>query len=266
VKLRDYQRVWQGVAIDELPAVATTSPADAHFYEQFYETAEQREAWKGQGPWIEQKRQLGALIAELLTEHAVTPHRANRILSVGAGYGIVEEVLVERGFAVDLQECQAVSLRSFLRKHPKTGAFVCDARSLSAIDGRYAAVCLIAVEYAFDTPEYAAVFREISRLLKARGVAVLVSASSLQLRDLLLGWPRRLKDRIVHNGKPAVYWGYRRTVDTHVRIAASAGLAAETLLGLQSDSSVMWRRNDPIHGRWPVFTDAPQTVVVFRKT
>ena len=262
---RNFQRTWQGLDIDALPEATTLAPAGTSFYEQFYSEAEKSPRnWSGRGRWIEEKRRLGYLLDDLFAERGIDAHANHRILSLGAGFGLVEDVLVERGHVVDVQDCQVISIRSFRERHAGSGAFVCDARSISAMNGSYSAVCLIALEYAFNSSEYQELLREVARTLRPSGLAVLVSVSNLRARDVLLSWPRRLKDRLLHRGRPAVYWGYSRSVDVHARAAACAGMRVDSVLGLDAEARILWRL-ERVNHYWPLFTDAAQVVMLLRR-
>ncbi len=191
MKLRQYEKEWQGLRLNQLSIGCGNVPAGARFYEEFYERLYYQEGdeaasmplWDGRDKWLQQKRKLGIVIAEILKHNEITPGPETLLLSLGAGQGVVEEALLSTGYRVDLQDCQGVSLQVFRGQHPRTRALVSDARRSGVADGVYNAVCCVAIDYVFDDHDYSAVFSEMWRVLKPGGMAVVVSVSNLSLRD-----------------------------------------------------------------------------------
>ncbi len=275
MKLRQYEKEWQGLKLNQLSIGSGNVPAGARFYEKFYERLYDRERdevasmplWDGRDKWLQQKRNLGILIVEILKHNGITPGPETLLLSLGAGQGIVEETLLSAGYRVDLQDCQGASLQVFRLQHPRTRALVSDARRPGVADGVYNAVCCVALEYVFDDHDYSAVFSEMWRVLKPGGMAVVVSVSNLSLRHVMLGWARKLRDTLLDfwADRKAIWWGYLRTMDEHIRTAIQGGFSVEECVALDPENGILWRRRPTRRDRVLAFAKCSQLMLVCKK-
>src|SRR3989338_6119814 len=102
------QHEWHHIAFRDLSLTGQLGVVGKEFYSLFYQTL------ISLGPvlsaeWIEHKHRVGQwLVTEFLKPQSMKEQL--RILSVGAGLGVVEEQLWNRGYWVDVLECQESSL------------------------------------------------------------------------------------------------------------------------------------------------------------
>ncbi len=275
MRLAYSQDQWQGIALHTVGGEEDGAVAGLDFYARFYQRLEERgpepdasaEQWQGQQQWIRQKQQLGKAIEQLLGDHGLKPGRGHRLLSLGAGLGIVEEILLNAGYEVDLQDCQSTSLRGYLTRYPETQAFIGDARSVGAPDASYDAVLCIALEYVFDKQEYLDLCQEMERLLKPGGYVVLVSVSNLTPRTIASMLYRRM--RRLFSGRDAsaksVQWGYLRSLNEHLRTGRDVGLLARRCLGLDQHAEKLWERTPTLRDRFLAFVGSPLLLILFQK-
>ncbi len=258
-----FQREWQRISLKPLASASAAPVADRGVYATFYRQ------WTADGQalapeWVAVKRRIGEWIADA----CVAPRGANGstwVLSVGAGLGFVERVLVERGYQVDALECEAESLKYLATHVAGVRGMIGDARQIPCRDGLYDVAYLSTVDYCFDRLEYVQVLRELRRVMRPEGRVVVICASNLCLQEIARLAARRVLARRLARDREQVPWGYMRTIGAHLRAGRTAGLACEEvslfdqafrLLGTRPGAS--WRAG------WPTFNDAV-VAVIFRR-
>lgn len=203
---------WHGIQLQDIAremGLAPDAVASEHFYEALYRR------WKTQGfssddGWVQAKRRIADLMDATLREFAPS---MPRVLSAGAGLGLIEDHLLDAGWNVELQECQPESLSRFA-EDPRTRVWVTpDLRELP--DAAYGAILSISMVYALDEAAYLAFLRRCHRMLQPGGMLLVwdhdVRISVAPLRRLLTRGPRPL------------FWGWLRTPALHAAVAERAG-------------------------------------------
>src|SRR5256885_1378012 len=112
------EKEWHHINLSQFAGVRKNTAAGDDFYRNFYQTLLQSDTTLAipQG-WLEQKRKTADWIeTEFLAPIKKESGPDIRILSLGAGLGIIEERWLEKGYRVDLQECQSISLER-LKQH-----------------------------------------------------------------------------------------------------------------------------------------------------
>ena len=258
-----HQQEWQGIRLHGLSRVPETPVVGRHFYDTFYQRLLQGEPALSPA-WLEGKRRVPQWLAT--TWFAARPPQARlRVLSVGAGLGIVERELWDQGYAVDALECNEPAVRYLAEQCPGLPVTLGDARALPYQDARFDVVYLATVDYCFDRADYVRVLREMRRVLRARGVALSVCASNLS-------WPTWLRvcalealrgTRSEHaRDISQVPWGYQRSVGEHVRAGRTAGLACRGVYLFDQRAQVKARRGAGAwHLAWPTWRDDLVAVV-----
>ncbi len=205
--------------------------ADSSFYESFYKTlfASNTEISPS---WLAKKR----AVSEWVEKTFLQPMRDKlgesfRILSIGAGMGVVEEPWIQKGYRVELQECIEVSLMAFRESHPRVPVYICDGKKIPLPDNSYDLIFFSGVEYVFDHVNYTFLLKEVSRLLRRDGIALCISFSNLSLHELCLYTLRKivrpLREQEGSNGK--VLWGWARTIGSHISLGREVGMEAESI-------------------------------------
>ncbi|MBI4596981.1 MAG: class I SAM-dependent methyltransferase [Candidatus Omnitrophica bacterium] len=258
-----YQREWQGIAFKELPGVDWSACAARGFYAAFYEQLLSR-SFQPAPEWVESKRRIGAWLASTIRARAARGV-APRILSVGAGLGIVERVLDEARYHVDVLECEPHSLKHLQSHLPGAGVILGDARHIPCRTGSYDAVYMSNVDYCFDRSGYTQVWREMGRILRPGGLAVCVSSSNLSVRAVARGIRRRWLRRSVR-GPSHLVWGYRRTVGEHVRAGRQAALVCDAVYVFDHEFNPRAiRPAASVRLGWPTWADAEIAVVCVKR-
>ena len=223
MKLRMYVHTWQGVDLTTLQSVKDLPPdqiAGPPVYEEFYRILNDTQE-SADRAWLEGKIQNG----QVLLERVIRPweqreQRRPAILSIGAGRGITEEVWLQEGYNVTLQEVQPFSFREISRKYPTAKFVVGDVRTLLPQQERYDIIFMLGLDYLMHDEELVDLFRISSTLLKERGFLVNHTMNSLSVRQLLVYFLRRF----MGTHKRGVLWGYYRTPAELNKTARQVGL------------------------------------------
>lgn len=218
--------------------------------------------------WIAEKQRIGQWLATALLQPFGAPEKL-RILSVGAGLGLVEGWLLDRGYWVDVLECEEHSLSSLKQRYPKVLAIVGDARGIPCRSCVYDLVYMSAVDYCFDRNQYIEALGEARRLLKPGGRFACICLSNLSLKGMVKEAVKSfLKGMRIRSadGAGRVPWGYQRTVGEHVDAGRKAGLRCESVsLFDQSFTLHSVRRPGSAMLGWPTARDYA-VGVTFTKT
>ena len=182
------------------------------FFDCFYKKLGEKKERANQD-WLAGKQRQTAWLEQHLLNLSLkdTPS-----LSVGAGMGVVERPLLDKGFNIHLQECQPTSLVQANLDHVTT----CYRGALSHIpDASYDFCFAVTVTYALGDQSFKEMLCDITRILRPKG--------SLLLLDPAPSWKegeRLLKDRIKRRSPEGVLWGYKRSLSFWRTCAKSFGL------------------------------------------
>jgi SAM-dependent methyltransferase len=258
-----YQDRWQGIWLCELPGATRSHVAGRECYRTFYESLLSRHAELA-SDWIAQKQNIGRWLATVLLKPLGAPETL-RVLSVGAGLGVMEGWLWDQGYRVDVLECEEHSLLSLKQRHPELARIMGDARCIPCRSGIYDLVYMSAVDYCFDRIQYGGVLREAQRLLKPGGRVACICLSNLSLKGLIKGAAKSFLNGVVMQSaerERKVLWGYQRTVGEHVSAGRKAGLACESVSLFDRDFTLRHvRRSASARLGWPTARDYAVAVV-----
>jgi len=208
---------WHGISLESVAREAGL-PCDQVANEHFYRALYRR--WKNASfasddEWIAAKKRIADLMAESLVRYAVpTP----RVLSVGAGLGLIEGYLLDAGWSVELQECQGESLDRF-RSDSRTRVWIgADLRELPS--NTFDAVLSISMAYALSLAGYRALLVDCARILRPGGVLIVWD------HDVRIGFST-LRGRL--RGRRLLFWGWLRTPRLHAALAEAAGFRTERI-------------------------------------
>lgn len=269
MELPFYEENWQDIPFKEVRGshAYKDKVADASFYESFYKTLldskkEINPAWlagkKAVSEWIEgtflesMRKQLGD---------------AFRILSIGAGMGVVEEPWAREGYHVELQECTEAPLKAFRASYPQVPVHICDGKAIPLPDGSYDLIVLSGVDYIFDCSNYVTLLKEINRLLKKEGIALCICFSNLPAysvgRFFLIKLIKFVLGRSGSDGR--VLWGWKRSIGNHVSHGEEAGMVAESIYIFEPKTfSPLETRKRSLFWTRPTLTDS-HVAIAWRK-
>ena len=224
-----YEHEWHGIPLEGIKAQEGLGQlAQASFYDAFYNRLSADYELNSQ--WLTPKLNLAKWIETACLQPLAGDSLSSlTVLSLGAGLGVMEEEWVNKGYKVSVQECQKSSLKVFSERHPQVKVFIGDARYVDAPNGEFDVVVMSAVDYVFDRQGYIQLLDEVSRLLKKGGLAIMVTVSNLTLmqmsRAVVKGILVKLKRDL--RGKQVMFWGWKRTVASHLSVGANCGLKCE---------------------------------------
>jgi SAM-dependent methyltransferase len=226
MEMRMFQRTWHSINLLEFPAAAQcrNTPAGPEFYAQFYQALE---AGKGKvdSGWAEAKRNLGKTIeAEFLLPWTELHGRKPRILSLGAGKALSEQVWLENSYDVTLQECQSASLKGVSEKFPKARILIEDVCNLK-VDEKYDVIAMLALDCALNRQDLIRLLAKAKSWLSPDGVIVFHSVNTLSLRQLAAEIVKKITAR--HIRVPHIFWGWWRSLGEYCHLAKQAGLSAK---------------------------------------
>jgi len=260
-----YQREWQGIRLGALDRPSTTGVVGRDFYHSFYQRLLQADPVLTT-EWLEDKRRLAHWLATTWLV-ARDPQEPLRVLSVGAGLGIVEHELWMKGYEVNALECNEHALRYLAGRCPGLRVMVGDARSLPYQDASFDVVYMATVDYCFDRADYVQVLCEMRRVLRLGGLALSLCASNLSWPTLLRACTLEMffRGRKNRQDTTQVPWGYQRTVGEHLRAGRTADLRCEGVYVFNQHAQVKTvRRAGAWHLAWPTLRDDMVVVALCR--
>lgn len=233
-KYKMFQTEWQGISLIE---IAEQKQLDMHqvassdFYDEFYRKLEEND-WRFEPDWLETKRKNGRWLGSVI-ETLKTPQA--KILSVGAGLGVVEEELIRRGHDIELQECQEKSF-GYLKNRGFDSLKLWISPDLKDLPSQcYDVIYSNLMVYALKDSEYENFLWECNRILKDGGTLIITDIVA-NVKWFLLQPVILLKHMI--DRKPRVFWGYVRSVDMHKKIAKKKGFKPQKVTGFDDDGDI----------------------------
>ena len=180
-----FSREWHGLNLLDFPASGKCrdQPAGPEFYAQFYEALAARP--RPDDPnWIEAKKNLGRIIEiDFLAPWTEAHGKKPRILSLGAGKGFIEQVWLQLGYDVTLQECQEWSLAEIRKSFPAAPVLIGDVAALT-LERNYDIVAMLALDCALNGQDLLRTFRSARAALSSDGLLIFQSVNTLSVRQL----------------------------------------------------------------------------------
>ena len=223
---KTYQTAWHGVDFGSITEMSSQQLPDADFYSRFYECLFQRYGSVDEldPEWISLKSRTGSFIVD-----RVGIAQAQRILSIGAGLGLIEMALLRAGYiGLELTEVSRAPLRwiqgEISPEKVHTGLFP----ACLPDDSTYDFALLSSVEYFLDDRQLESMLDAVRERLTPGGTCFIVSWSIETPRPLSRLWlgakdfARYLMEvsRIRHRGQ---FWGYVRRPQELGRSMKNAG-------------------------------------------
>lgn len=215
LQYRIYTKKWHGLSITDVARennIPLHKVAKRDLYTALYER------WRNiyfepEGDWLASKRKMSDVFYAKIKELSIANPRA---ISLGAGLGIIEKDLIERGIDVELQECQDISFNYIRRTiNPKTWVTT----NLGDLPrDSYDLVLAISLVYVFNDQEYADFFKECKGLLRDSGYLIVWDHDA---RIPLGLFKRKLKELLLR--EKYMFWGWLRTPHSHIALAQRHG-------------------------------------------
>lgn len=201
-----YQTVWNKVNLIDL-AIEIGQPLDELPTEEFYSAYYTKINSKSDlaQDWKSAKNDQTLWLKDVILAFG---DKQSKVLSVGAGTGIVELPLIKAGFNIHLQDFQKESFQVYDALNLTT----CYNSDLSAIKNiKYDLVVTMAMTYALNDQSLRELFLSVSSLLKARGKFIVL--------DCPLSWFEiysYIRNRQFYK-ENCLLWGYKRDVNEYLK-------------------------------------------------
>jgi hypothetical protein len=206
-----YADDWHGMSLDAIAretGLRRDEVANEHFYQALYRRWKDA-SFASDAGWVNAKRTIADLMAGSLRSYAPP---SPRVLSLGAGLGLIEGHLLDAGWRVELQECQPDSLERF-RSDPRTRVWIGpDLRELPARE--FDAILSISMVYSLSLSRYRELLTDCARILRPNGALIVWDHD---VRITFSALRRRLR------GKRQLFWGWLRTPQLHAALGQAAG-------------------------------------------
>ncbi len=221
-----YQKEWLGLQFESFISISSKQIAGADFYKAFYQEffKKYRHPNELDPQWVQLKLQAGEFLKEKLA-----CGKDGKILSIGCGLGLMEEVLIKEGYQnLEITEVSEDSLR-WLKPHIPPGkihlGFFPECLPKNRL---YDFIYLSGVEYWFDHTQLILFLKNVKQRLFPGGICLLISYSlkSEYGIHLIVRKIKRLtklileKLRIKSRGQ---FWGYARNRAEFFQAMSGAG-------------------------------------------
>ena len=218
MKIPFYQTTWNDISLVELARELRHPLAvlpDARFYALYYKKLlNLGEKWK-----TGKKYQTQWLKAQIEKYDDIQA----KVLSIGAGTGIIEIPLIEAGYDIHLQECQEESLKIFGAQDLTT----CYNKDLKKIENTsFNIIIAIAMTYALSDEELKSFFNSCSALLKKNGKLIVLD-TSLSWQEIYAYFRNRSFYR-----KNQLLWGAKRSINFFKKTHRASVVRRHNCLGV----------------------------------
>lgn len=209
-----WQTEWQDISLEKICVMTHKKKSEivsADFFAAFYRKLGAN-GWKFQANYYRDKVKYANWLEKevrILTERKANP----KCLSIGCGVGLIEACMMDKGYDIDLQECQEESFAYLKRRgsEAKTGKYWVSQDLSELPDAAYDVVWTNLVLYCMKEEEIQTIVKNVSRILKEGGAFIIVDVAP-QLKDFL---KERFTGKSYHRG---IFWGYVRSVLEYERL------------------------------------------------
>lgn len=238
MKIPFYQKEWLGVDLVELAGSLNYDKdqvADWKIYRAVYERFFEGKENRLELGWITRKHRLSAWLDQYLKKYHLSDEE---ILSVGSGFGIIEQPLIKLGYKLDLQECQSLSLRYLKMKHPEefdeNRVYI---RDLSELEFRkYGVVLAMTSTYCLSSEALRSFFSDISKLMNKAGLFIFYETTLryIDFRNYLI------HQAISPKGQ-GILWGWKRHTQDFIKLSKNFGLKLKEMFFFDNQNELLNR-------------------------
>ena len=236
-----WETEWNGISLVDITKenrIPFDKVADNKVYREYYKKLE-KNGFKLSQEWIEKKAKSAIFISEVVEKYLMKTNKKNpKILSIGAGLGIVELPLLLKGYDLTLQECQAISfnyLKNKVQHLPKT--LICN--DLSNVESSsFDVIFSLTSTYPLDDKTYLAFLQSMRRIVADDGIVVIWEHLST-LKTIMVSLVRKIL-RKKNNG---ILWGWLRVFPQHLSFINKAGLTPIEIILMDRNQNIKIRLN-----------------------
>jgi hypothetical protein len=219
-----YQKEWFEIKFDSFAKMQKNQLAKSGFYQSFYEKFFEKYSNYNDlsSKWLEIKTEIANVIASFA-------NNGKKVLSIGCGSGYVESILVSRGIDISIIETSATPLQWISKYISSAKKFVGFFPEILPENKKYDLIYINAVDYVFNDLELIGFLNKMknSGHLESGGRLFIFSASYYEPVpfNIIDKCKTIIKSIIFFLGlkHPGQFWGYMRTRQDYLKMAASAG-------------------------------------------
>lgn len=223
-----WEQEWNGISLMEVAREMNLPPgqvASYHFYELYYKKLAQQQFIFDEH-WTKQKQRMTALFKDKID--TMPAGKESKVISLGAGLGIIEFPLIKAGYNIHLQEAQQESLAN-IQEQVSTTVWVTP--DLSTIpDNSYDLILVSIVSYVFDLENYQEFLKNCGRILAPGGLLVIWDLECPI--PFLYSIRARIKRSFRHDH--SIKWGWIRHTLVHRTLAANSDLILTKMRSLNN--------------------------------
>ncbi len=260
MKIELYQSHWFNVDLQELASCykhPLNKVADEKIYQGIYEHLLYNNfKFVSQG-WLNKKNALSNYLSEFFENNGL---KHSKILSVGCGLGTVEKTLIQKGFKIDLQECQDISIKYLQNNFPedfKKTNFINSIDLKEINDQSYNVAMAITSTYCLSDQILTNFLKSVHRIIDRNGFFIWYE-TALSFNDIF----NFLKMKIRNNKPTGILWGWKRSLNTLIRKALKNGFKLVNSCYLDENNKVMYPRKFIF---FPIGKNVAWQMMVFKK-
>lgn len=218
-----YQTEWLGLKLKIITSDLNHNrlhPAGSEFYNAIYKKLLGASKIELPNQWLLKKRTLSEYISNIIIGLGL---ENPEIISIGCGFGIVEQPLIKAGMKLHLQECQPYSinyLHKYFSKEFEKTLFILSQDLKEIGDNSYDVVMCLTSTYCLDKNTLEDFLASVERILKPNGVFIWYE-TVLTIDDLIYSLKTLL---IKQKNENEVLWGWKRSPLSHKAFAKKHGL------------------------------------------
>lgn len=209
-----WQTEWQNLSLEKICVLTHKRKSEvvsADFFKEFYRMLGAG-GWKFQADYYRDKKEYARWLestVRLFMEEKGIDHP--KCLSVGCGVGVIEACMIQKGYDVELQECQGESFAYLQRKGIHVAKYWISQDLSELPDNTYDIVWANLVLYCMKDEEIIKIVKNVSRILKKEGIFIVVDVAP-QLEEFL---KEKLSKKSYRRG---IFWGYVRSALEYERL------------------------------------------------
>jgi|GEM_PF-5551324 len=211
-----YQTHWQDIPLVDIFKASNQSSAiddNSKLYDYFYERFT-KDGLSLKSEFIAHRNTVSNWLESVMSDLSVIPN-LSRILSIGAGFGIIEASLIKKKYNITMQECQDKSV-DYMKKFipPEKFKFI-KSKNLNNIEANsFDFIYAYGVCYSMTLQTLNSFLAEVERILVPQGIICIAG-------DAPYAWSLIKSPFVKHNG---FVWGWRRPWQLTSFLAKKNGL------------------------------------------
>lgn len=250
-----YQTEWLGIPFESFITISSEKLAGVAFYKSFYNAFFKKYQNVDQldPSWVKLKLQA----AHFLMQHNKFK-KGSRILSIGCGLGVIEQVIIKEGYSnLEITEVSKEPLEWLLPHISPANIHIGLFPDCLPPNHFYDVIYLSSVEYVFDQDQFIDFLKAVKKYLLPGGICLMISWSfeyAETLQKLIIGVKDLLKfilDKIGLRSR-GQFWGYLRNQKDFYHVMTAAGFVQihDGMFEKKTRWDTYWIEGSTSEGHW----------------